>query len=550
MAVDNQLLLATVLAVGLGYFALTRKPQSASSGEIRREIQQQNIDLQMDQVDEIFKEFKIDWSKRGNNANTTPITQDELALLTGLEKNIRRIDKEVGRSKPFDTRDLESFAARRDDLYENIGKYKSKFIKSVRQNLVDSRDVTMNLGDIVEAGAHKDLFNSAVPRRYDPSRKEQFKSLSRSRAASLSRTAGAYQLGPFAEVTVQGANPGTASQVLADSHSRSVSLGHEWRRSTSRLQRGFTRSRSKRSARGVSTGQQPFNNAPKAGKRVNKEKPSDGMVEKDNRGGFEAVAPQNNNNSQEDARNTNQENAERGSDRAKETPTYVAPVRPENTSGTTASASNTPFVSVEGLADDNVDMKAAREAKPVKAEPKKKMDTSALDLPAQTQPEMNSAPDPKAPTEEQAKLKRITDYVAQLDFAWASMTSMETLNDRLAKTQAMMHGVHDFQGRLHKLILLSYKQAASRIEKSKKTRAIAKVIIPSVQKGLQPPKRARTLYKKEKPKATPPPMPEHMRRSVPPPLRRAPSSLVGVGSQRARSRSGPNMNTAPKPPGK
>ena len=58
MAVDNQLLLATVLAVGLGYFALTRKTQTASSGEIRREIQQQNIDLQMDQVDDIFKEFK------------------------------------------------------------------------------------------------------------------------------------------------------------------------------------------------------------------------------------------------------------------------------------------------------------------------------------------------------------------------------------------------------------------------------------------------------------------------------------------------------------
>ena len=519
MAVDNQLLLATVLAVGLGYFALTRKPQSASSGEIRREIQQQNIDLQMDQVDDIFKEFKLDWSKRGNNANTTPITQDELALLTGLEKNIRRIDKEVGRSKPFDTRDLESFAARRDDLYDNIERYKSKFIKAVRQNLVDSRDVTMNLGDIVEAGAHKDLFNSAIPRG------NLGRSLSRGQSLSRGTT--------YVPGRSLSRSRSTASEVLADSHSRSVSLGHEWRRSTSRLQRGFTRSRSKRSARGVSTGQQPFNNAPKAGKRVNKEKPSDGMVEKDNRGGFESVAPQNNNNSQEDARNTNQENAELGSDRVKEGVAYVAPVKPENTSGTTAS--NTPFVSVEGLADDNVDMKPAREAKPVKAEPKKKMDTSALDLPAQTQPEMNSAPDPKAPTEEQAKLKRITDYVAQLDFAWASMTSMETLNDRLAKTQAMMHGVHDFQGRLGKRILQSYKEAASRIEKSKKTRAISKVIIPSVQSKLQPRKRARKTGPANRP--IPPPMPEAMRRS-------------GIGSQRARSRSGPNMNTAPKPPGK
>ena len=228
MAVDNQLLLATVLAVGLGYFALTRKPQqSADSGQIRKEIQQQNINLQMDQVDEIFKEFKIDWSKRGANAETTPITHDELLLLQGLEKNIRRIDKEVGRSKPYDERaDLDKFAARRDDLYNNIERYKNKFVKAVTQNLVDSRATAMDLGNIVEPREHIGLFNSVAPRGYDPSRKEQYKSLSRSRAASLSRV-GAYDLGPFAKVTVHGANPGTASQVLADSRSRSVSLGHE-----------------------------------------------------------------------------------------------------------------------------------------------------------------------------------------------------------------------------------------------------------------------------------------------------------------------------------
>jgi hypothetical protein len=338
MAVDNQFLIATILAVGLGYFALTRKPETHPAA-LRKELQVQNVLLQMDQADDIFHEFKIEFSKRGVNAETTPITPDELAQLNGIERNIRRIDKEVGRTAPFDRGDLERFAQRRDDLYENIDKFKSKYPQSVLQNQQDSRVSSMDLGDTVEAGAHKFLvapqgvLGQSLSRSRavspSPSYASSSASLSTVRASQSPNpyaTRGLYKLGPFAQVDVVHANPGSGA-VLADSHSRSVSLGHEWRRSTSNLTRGFTRSRSKRAARGVSTGQQPFNNAPKSGKRVNKEKPSDGMVLKDQRGGFEAVAPQNNNNAQEDARNTNQQNAELGGDRVKEGVVLVGPVK-------------------------------------------------------------------------------------------------------------------------------------------------------------------------------------------------------------------------------
>ena len=125
MAVDNQVLLATILVVGLGYFFLKVKPgQQQLTVDDQKSLQRQNINSQIDQVDVILDEFKEDWSKRGNNAETTPITGDELTLLQGLERNIRRIDKETGRTRAFEGQDFDNYIKRRDNLYEAFDKYK------------------------------------------------------------------------------------------------------------------------------------------------------------------------------------------------------------------------------------------------------------------------------------------------------------------------------------------------------------------------------------------------------------------------------------------
>ena len=241
------------------------------------------------------------------------------------------------------------------------------------------------------------------------------------------------------------------------------------------------------------------------------------MVLKDDRGGFEAVLPQNNNNSQEDTRNTNQQNSELGSDRVKEGVVLVGPVNVE------APSIPTGFDSVKGLTDDNVEMAPTAEVKPVKPErPKKKLPGTS----PQTQPSMDAAPDPKAPTEQQVTLKRLTDDINDLDRRWDTITSHEALNEKLGLIQARLRGIVDSQGRLGKEVIKSYKLASARIDKGRKTRDIDKVVIPSVQRKEHAAKR---LRKK------PPPRPAALRRSA--------SSLVGIGSS-------PNMNTAPKPPNK
>ena len=512
MAVDNQFLLATILAVGLGYFALTRKPEPHPAA-FRKELQAQNVLLQMDQVDDIFHEFKVEFSKRGVNAETTPMTPDEFAQLNGLERNIRRIDKEVGRNAPFDRGDLERFAQRRDDLYENIEKFKSKYPQSVLQNQEDSRVSAMDLGDIVEQGAHKDLFKSVAP--------SGTLGRSLSRTASLSRAVSPHPErldDSFSRVNEKG-------WAVSAERSISRSVGkYSPHRSFSRspqkalgFLRGISKVRQRRASRGKSAGQGPFDNAPKANKRVNKDKPSDGMVLQDQRGGFEAVLPQNNNNSQEDTRNTNQQNSELGSDRVKEGVVLVGPVNVE------APSIPTGFDSVKGLTDDNVEMAPTAEVKPVKPErPKKKLPGTS----PQTQPSMDAAPDPKAPTEQQVTLKRLTDDINDLDRRWDTITSHEALNEKLGLIQARLRGIVDSQGRLGKEVIKSYKLASARIDKGRKTRDIDKVVIPSVQRKEHAAKR---LRKK------PPPRPAALRRSA--------SSLVGIGSS-------PNMNTAPKPPNK
>ena len=126
MALDNQFLLTTVLVLGLGYFIMKSKPQELAE-DTRKAIDAQNIDAQFDQIDEIFDEFKIEWSKRGDNAASTPITVEERDVLAGLERNLQRINKEVGKLKPFNPDDLHGFTKRRDRMYERIGRYKKKF---------------------------------------------------------------------------------------------------------------------------------------------------------------------------------------------------------------------------------------------------------------------------------------------------------------------------------------------------------------------------------------------------------------------------------------
>ena len=166
MAVDNQVLLATILVVGLGYYFLKMKPgQTQITENERREIQIQNINHQVDQVEGIFDEFKIDWGKRGNNAETTPITPEEWALLEGLENNLKRVDKEAGRTRAFNRSEQSEFMKRRDHIFSEIQKYKSKFNKTVLQEANNARAQEMDLGEVVGPREHIGKFNKAAPKR-------------------------------------------------------------------------------------------------------------------------------------------------------------------------------------------------------------------------------------------------------------------------------------------------------------------------------------------------------------------------------------------------
>lgn len=311
MAVDNQVLLATILVVGLGYYFLKMKPgQQQLTVDDQKSLQRQNINSQIDQVDVIMDEFKEDWSKRGNNAETTPITGDELTLLQGLERNIRRIDKETGRTRAFEGRDFDNYVKRRDNLYQAIDKYKSKFKLGELQKAKNAEVVSMDLGDVVEPGAHKDLFNKAAPprataaqvlRRSHSRLSSDYGSLERGRA-SLSRS-----------------NRSTSGLESP----RSVSS----RAFTPLAGRSISKARSRRASRGISKGQDEFDNAPKQPKRINKDKASDGHVTEGARSAFEAAAPDDNNVADENARNKNQEGRERNGDKSKESATHVGPVK-------------------------------------------------------------------------------------------------------------------------------------------------------------------------------------------------------------------------------
>ena len=194
-------------------------------------------------------------------------------------------------------------------MYERIGRYKNKFPQAVLQATKDSRVLSKDLGDIVEPGAHFGLFNSVVPRATAAT--------VLGRAQSVSRYL-----------------PSTSR--LPDSRSRSITerFGRRNAQSLSTQSApdlkartgGISKARARRAARGKSVGQTPFDMAPLAGKRVNKNKPSDGMVLKHERGAFETTSAPSNNISQVNARHTNQEADERNGDRAKETPAFVGPM--------------------------------------------------------------------------------------------------------------------------------------------------------------------------------------------------------------------------------
>ena len=524
MALDNQFLLTTVLVLGLGYFIMKSKPQELAE-DTRKAIDAQNIDAQFDQIDEIFDEFKIEWSKRGDNAASTPITVEERDVLAGLERNLQRINKEVGKLKPFNPDDLHGFANRRDRMYERIGRYKKKFPQAVLQATKDSRVLSKDLGDIVEAGAHFDLFNSVVPRATAAT--------VLGRAQSVSRYL-----------------PSTSR--LPDSRSRSITerFGRRNAQSLSTHSApdlksrtgGISKVRARRAARGKSVGQTPFDMAPLSGKRVNKDKPSDSMVLKHERGAFETTSAPSNNISQVNARHTNQEADELNGDRAKETPAFVGPM------DTTPAQVPTGFNNGKGLVDDAVDMEAAPPAKPIKVKGSgSQLRKVTVQLSPQTEPQMNSAPGPGISDEERGS-REFSVLLGTLDASWTPITKQEFLNRKYQRTLAVLQNVRDLGGKMRKSLDKTFQIHSARIQKSLKTRAISQVVIPSVQAKQSRPKRARKTGPVRR-KPPPIPLPERIDLTSPrqatalrkkPALQRAPSSLVGIGA--------PNMNAAPTLP--